>query len=132
VPPPAGGGSQDEVKPLGGKPRPTAEGREEVLPDAAAMVARLKRMREQRERREPRPRPAPRVAANGSFEPRFHPGDQIICSPYGAGEVLESRVEEERELLLVAFPEHGELTIDAAVSAARLADDAPPPEETDF
>jgi hypothetical protein len=96
------------------------------------MVARLKRMREQRERRDPRPRPAPRAAANGSFEPRFHPGDQIVCSPYGAGEVLESRVEEERELLLVAFPEHGELTIDAAVSAARLADEAPPSAETDF
>jgi DEAD/DEAH box helicase domain-containing protein len=96
------------------------------------MVARLKRMREQRERREPRPRPAPRATANGSFEPRFHPGDRIVCTPYGAGEVLESRVEDERELLVVDFPEHGELTIDAAVNAARLAEDVAPPEETDF
>ncbi len=98
------------------------------------MVERLKRMRQQRERQAPRPRPRPasRAAANGNFEPRFHPGDQIICSPYGAGEVLESRVEDERELLVVAFPEHGELTIDAAVSAARLVEEEAPPEETDF
>ena len=114
-----------------GEARPTGESRDEPLPDAAAMVARLKRMREQRERREPRPRPAPRTA-NGAFEPRFHPGDQIICSPYGAGEVIASRIDGERELLVVAFPEHGELTIDAAVNAARLAEDAAPPEETDF
>jgi hypothetical protein len=96
------------------------------------MVARLKRMREQRERVEPAA-PAPRRSAmHGSVEPRFHPGDRIICTPYGAGEVLRSRIEGERELLVVAFPEHGELTIDAAVNAARLDEEAATPEETDF
>ncbi|GAB4426431.1 MAG: helicase [Chloroflexi bacterium OHK40] len=94
----------------------------EVLPNAAAMVARLRRMREQRQDALPL---SPRRQQPNGGEPRFAPGDTIVCTPYGRGEVVSSRVEDGRELLVVQFDEHGELTIDAAVSAARLADEPP-------
>ena len=96
------------------------------------MVARLRRLREQREQREQRPARPRRSAAESNAEPRFRTGDAIVCTPYGRGVVRSSRIEDERELLVVAFPDHGELTIDAAVSAARLDDDETPPAEDDF
>jgi hypothetical protein len=105
---------------------------EAPLPDAAAMVARLRRLREQRERSEPAARPGPSPHDEPEAEPRFHRGDQIVCTPYGRGEVLDSRVEGQRELLTVAFADHGELTIDAAVNAARLDDHDAPPADDDF
>ena len=117
-------------------PRPAPE----PLPDAAAMVSRLRHMREQRERLEVRqpasgeaPPPQRTIDAAAPAAPRFSPGDQIICTPYGRGEVIERLVENDRELLDVHFPAHGRLTIDVSVSAARLvaattpvADDDPP------
>ena len=96
------------------------------------MVARLRRLREQREQQAPRPRRVAHSAANGSAEPRFRPGDQIICTPYGSGQVRVSWLDDGHELLIVDFAEHGELTIDAAVSAARLDDDQGPPSDDDF
>lgn len=45
--------------------------------------------------------------------------------PYGEGEVVASRVQGDTELLVVAFPDHGELTIDPSVSAVRLLDKQP-------
>jgi hypothetical protein len=91
------------------------------------MVARLRRLREQREHRDP---PAARrpVASAPEGESRFRPGDRIHCTPYGEGEVLSSRLADDHELLVVAFPDHGELTVDAAVSAARLVAAADEPE----
>lgn len=91
---------------------------EAILPDAAAMVARLQRLRQQRERQEQHE--APPRTPDAPATPRFQPGDRIVCAPYGRGEVLESRLEDDHELLVVTFAAHGRLTIDAAVSAARL------------
>jgi hypothetical protein len=118
-----------DPEPVAEPPRPVAA--PEPLPDAAAMVARLRRIREQRERTETPRGPRPPAADNGA-EPRFHPGERIVCTPYGKGEVIASRVEEGHELLVVDFPSHGELTIDAAVNAARLDDDDAPPADDDF
>jgi DEAD/DEAH box helicase domain-containing protein len=104
----------------------------EPLPDAAAMVARLRRLRERRDGPPAPDRPA--RPATGDAEPRFHSGDRIVCTPYGRGEVVASHVEDEREILVVRFADHGELTIDAAVNAARPDDDAatPPAAADDF
>lgn len=104
---------------------------QEPLPDAAAMVARLRRLREQRDGPAPA-EAARRPRADGGAEPRFHGGDRIVCTPYGRGEVVASRVEDGREILVVNFDDHGELTIDAAVSAARPDEAAPPPPDDDF
>ncbi len=96
----------------------------EPLPDAAAMVARLRQMREKREKRAPRP--ASRTATP-SPPPRFHTGEQIFCTPWGFGQVRTSRYEQDRELLDVHFPDYGELTIDTTVSLVRRieSDDHP-------
>lgn len=104
------------------------------MPDAAAMVDRLRRAREQRERQRGRAAPPPprrSGAPTAPEEARFHAGDQIVCTPYGRGEVVSSRFEGDRELLVVDFPDHGRLTIDAAVSAARLAETTPRPSDDD-
>jgi hypothetical protein len=52
-------------------------------------------------------------------EARFAMGDRIFCLPYGDGIVRASRIEDGREILIVAFPQHGELTIDPNVSLVR-------------
>jgi hypothetical protein len=62
-------------------------------------------------------------------ELRFAAGDHIFCLPYGDGIVQESRIEEGREVLLVNFPNHGDLTIDPAVNFVRKQEGAP--EESD-
>ncbi|MBP1464866.1 hypothetical protein EYB53_003995 [Candidatus Chloroploca sp. M-50] len=93
-----------------------------VMPDAAAMVERLRRMRQQQEAQKQNPT-TPSLPSSSRFdpiEPRFLPGDQVLCNPYGEGEVLASRIEDNREILVVAFPIYGHLTIDAIVSAVRL------------
>ncbi|PDV99707.1 hypothetical protein [Candidatus Chloroploca asiatica] len=93
-----------------------------VMPDAAAMVERLRRMRQQQEAQKQK-QTTPSLPSSSSFEPiepRFLPGDQVLCNPYGEGEVLASRIEDNREILVVAFPIYGHLTIDAIVSAVRL------------
>ncbi len=115
-PPPAQ--RDPEPPPARRDPEPPSE----PLPDAAAMVARLRRMREQREQRSPSPRPAPRRTAGSAApaEPRFAPGDTVFCMPWGTGEVRASTVAGDRELLVVFFTDHGELKIDTAVSAVRL------------
>lgn len=59
-------------------------------------------------------------------QPRFIAGDRIFCLPYGDGEVLDSRIEDEREMLVVRFPDYGELTIDPALSLVRKLE---PPRE---
>jgi len=62
-------------------------------------------------------------------EQRFAAGDRVFCLPYGDGSVRESRIEDGRELLTVAFPEHGELTIDPLVSLVRKIEQAPPDDD---
>lgn len=86
------------------------------------MVARLRRLREKREEREPAA--APRASqSRTSVTARFSAGDRIFCMPWGYGKVRASQIDSERELLLVEFPDHGELTVDPAVSAVRLVNE---------
>lgn len=93
--------------------------------DADAIVERLRRLRAQRQAaaQAAAPRQPPPDEAG---EPRFAPGDVIVCVPYGRGEVLASRLEDGRELLVVRFATHGELTLDAALSLAHHVDRDPP------
>jgi DEAD/DEAH box helicase domain-containing protein len=88
------------------------------LPDAASMVERLRKMREKRERRERAAPARPNPAKPG--EPHFNAGQQVFCMPYGYGEVRQSRFDQDREILTVAFPDYGELTIDPQVNAVRV------------
>lgn len=95
-------------------------------PDAAALIERLRRQREQREQTKGRmTRPAP--ASEAGEQLRFATGDRIFCLPYGDGEVLDSRLDHGREVLIVRFPDYGELTIDPALSLVRKLE--PPPKE---
>lgn len=103
-------------------------------PDPAALIARLRRQREQREAQQGaqgrnRDRHRDREEEHPATESRFAAGERVFCLPYGDGIVRASRVEGGRELLTVAFPEHGELTIDPAVSLVRKIEDATPDEE---
>jgi hypothetical protein len=97
------------------------------------MVARLRRMREQREQRAPASSPAPRKPAKqeAATEPRFRPGNTVFCMPWGAGEVRSSTITGDRELLVVRFADHGDLTIDTAVSAVRLMSEGPTEDKED-
>ncbi len=119
-PPPEAPAEQRQPNPPG-----TSSGEEAVPPvpaDPAELAARLRAMREQRqEGGAPR---APKPASGG--EPRFRPGDSIVCVPHGPGTVVSSRVEDGREILRVRFAGLGELMVDASVNLVRLAgDDAP-------
>ncbi len=103
--------------------QPQATPSEEASADVAALIERLRRQREQRERsknREMHVQPAPETDS----EPRFTTGERIFCLPYGDGEVLESRVEAGREVLVVRFPDYGELRIDPALSLVRKLDES--------
>lgn len=91
--------------------------------DAAALIERLRRQREQRERSKNREMHTP-PASETDIESRFTSGDRIFCLPYGDGEVLESWIEAGREVLIVRFPDYGELTIDPALSLVRKLDAA--------
>lgn len=105
-------------------------------PNAAALIERLRRQRRQREANQPPPARhddrhanAPSLRSPQPGEPRFKAGERIFCLPYGDGVVRTSRIEDGRELLTVAFPDHGELTINPAVSLVRKLEDAPPPDD---
>jgi hypothetical protein len=104
-------------------PEPPAE---EPAPDAAALIARLRRQRQQREAQYGRAEPAAprRPAPGGPVIQRFKAGDRVFCLPYGDGVVYESRVEDGQELLTVTFPEHGDLEINPSVNLVRLIDEA--------
>lgn len=96
---------------------------EDGPPDPAALIARLKRQREQREAslsRSAPPTPAAPQPANRPTTARFNAGDRIFCLPYGDGLVRASRIDNGRELLTVSFPEHGELEIDPAINLVRV------------
>ena len=125
---PAPGQPHSVDEPPGTRPPPPPE---EPAPDAAALIERLRRQREQREGQPARPRPAPdgRAAPAGRVVQRFAAGDRIFCLPYGDGTVRESRVGDGRELLVVEFPDYGELEIDPAVSLVRKLEDASPEED---
>ncbi|MFQ3663380.1 MAG: hypothetical protein SNJ69_13415, partial [Chloroflexaceae bacterium] len=110
-----------------GKPAPPESVPGQTVPppgpaDPVELVARLRAQRMQRQRGDPTP--APKPATGG--EPRFRPGDSIVCVPHGRGTVVSSRAENGREILRVHFAGLGEVLVDASVNAVRLAgDDAP-------
>ncbi len=113
-------------RPRRGVPAPTPAPEEDGPPDPAALIARLKRQREQREASLSRAAPTtaptsqPGNGPNSSVVARFKSGDRIFCLPYGDGLVGASRVEQGRELLTVNFPDYGELEIDPAINLVRL------------
>lgn len=95
-------------------------------PDPEALIARLRHQREQREaqqarKQEPTKRtPMPtNVPTREPIEPRFAAGEHVFCLPYGNGIVRTSTIEDNREILNVLFPEHGELSINPAISLVR-------------
>jgi ATP-dependent helicase YprA (DUF1998 family) len=98
---------------------------EETPPDPAALIARLRRQRQQREGPAQPQRRSPPPDQTGDIEQRFKAGDRIFCLPYGDGTVRDSRIEDGRELLTVDFANHGDLTIDPAVNFVRLQENAP-------
>lgn len=107
-----------------GKPAPPESAPDQTVPppgpaDPVELAARLRAQRMQRQRRDPTP--APKPATGG--EPRFRPGDSIVCVPHGRGTVVSSRVEDGREILRVRFAGLGEVLVDASVNAVRLAGD---------
>ncbi len=103
------------------QPPARQEPQAEPAPDAAALLARLRRMRQQQEAQTPPARPTPpQRRADGPNEHRFAPGDRVFCLPYGDGAVEDAWFElDGRELLTVSFAQHGSLQIDPAVSLVR-------------
>jgi hypothetical protein len=103
----------------------------ETQPDADALIARLRRQREQREGHKSAQPPRRQQSSEiGDVQQRFAAGERIFCLPYGDGVVQESRAENGREILTVNFMNHGDLTIDPAVNVVRKLEDAP--EEDDL
>jgi hypothetical protein len=114
---------------------PAGRASDEHPPDASALIARLRRQREQREAQSVAAQPAratkrPAIStAKPGSEPRFQVGDQIFCLPYGDGTVTDSWFDGDREMLTVSFPDHGELTVDPAVSLVRKLDPTAPSDD---
>ncbi len=111
-------------------PPPDVAEADTTAPDPAAILARLRQRRSQS--MPPPSNPSAgrsNRASAGSSESRFRPGDRIICMPYGAGSVRQSIMQDDREIIVVEFDDHGELTIDPTVSIVRRL--PPEPAETD-
>ncbi|MGQ9925801.1 MAG: helicase [Chloroflexaceae bacterium] len=123
APPPPERSTEQRQPPASGST--SGEAAAPVPVDPAELAARLRAMRERRqEGGTPR---TPKPASGG--EPRFRPGDSIVCVPHGPGTVVSSRVEDGREILRVRFAGLGELMVDASVNVVRLAGDNAPGEE---
>jgi hypothetical protein len=99
---------------------------QEHKPDAAAIVERLQRLRQQQEAASSTSTASPaRATRHNPFshievQQRFQAGDTIFCRPYGYGTVEQSRIEHDRELLYVEFEDYGALEIDPSVSSVRI------------
>jgi DEAD/DEAH box helicase domain-containing protein len=118
--PPAPAQKAREHRPAKPPPPPRAEPPPEPpAADADALVARMRREREQRDAANARQQPVSRPVEGATVEPRFATGDRVFCLPFGNGEVRASKIVRGRELLTVAFPDHGEIPIDPAVSLVR-------------
>ena len=91
------------------------------------MIARMRRLREQREAEQAqRQAPPPRSRQPSTpSELRFHIGQRVQCLPYGMGVVRASKLEEGRELVTIDFPEYGEIEVDPAVSLVRQLTNEP-------
>ncbi len=96
---------------------------QESDPDPDAIIARLRRLRQQQDSAKPATISSPPQQTGEPHlptQPRFSVGDQIICKPYGYGVIQASRIENGREILSIAFAEQGEITVDPAVNMVRL------------
>ena len=106
-------------------PRQTPPAPREQPVDVGAMIARMRRMREERERAQAEERASAPVAPSEPVALRFKRGLRVTCVPYGEGVVQASRAVAGRERVTISFPEHGAIEVDPAVSVVRLVDDAP-------
>ncbi|HEY0606757.1 MAG TPA: hypothetical protein VGD58_27815 [Herpetosiphonaceae bacterium] len=89
--------------------------------DVNAMIARMRRLREEREASQ-RPATTPRTQRPAPTEPvelRFHIGERVQCLPYGVGTVRASSIVDGREQVLIDFPEYGEIEVDPALNLIR-------------
>jgi hypothetical protein len=95
------------------------------------MIARMRRLREQREAEQARQRPqvpaSPLQTPEEAVELRFHIGEQVQCLPYGVGTVRASKLVEGREMVMIDFPDYGEIEVDPGVSLVRKVGDQPRP-----
>lgn len=92
------------------------------------MIARMRRLREQREAEQSQrrtPSPPRQRGSTPTVELRFHVGERVQCLPYGTGFVQASKVIEGRELVVINFPEYGEIEVDPAVSLVRKLGQTP-------
>ncbi|MEM8533630.1 MAG: helicase, partial [Chloroflexota bacterium] len=110
------------------QPVPELPQEDETPPDPEALIARLRQRREAHEATQKPQSSRRRTKETAAVEPRFVAGEHIFCLPYGNGRIEESRIEDGREVLSVVFPDHGELTIDPAVSLVRKLDDEEQPD----
>jgi hypothetical protein len=84
------------------------------------LIERLRRQREQRERASTPRRESGRSSRSvDAVERRFAAGDSVFCPPYGYGTVRSSQIQGGGEVLMVAFEDFGELTIDPSRSLVR-------------
>lgn len=86
------------------------------------MIARMRQLRQQRTQKPDAAPPAHTTRAPLDGEARFKAGDSVVCMPYGNGVVQASWIEDGQEMLEVAFPDYGELTIDPAVNVVRMVE----------
>jgi hypothetical protein len=121
--------SEPPQRPAAEAPQPEREA------DVNAMIARMRRLREQREAEGTR-----RTAPTGRIDDdsnqhavdiRFHIGDRVQCLPYGVGTVQASRIVDGREQLVIAFPEYGEIEVDPTISLVRVLPKRPPVDPND-
>ena len=92
----------------------------------------MRRLREQREAEQNQrrtPPPPQKSASAPAGEVRFHIGERVQCLPYGIGIVQASNVIKGRELVVIDFPEYGEIEVDPAVSLVRPLGQTRQPDE---
>ncbi|HSH82497.1 MAG TPA: hypothetical protein VLA19_28540, partial [Herpetosiphonaceae bacterium] len=97
----------------------------EARGDVGAMIARMRRLREEREREKARPEGHPGTddSTDTPMDPRFHPGQQVCCVPYGRGVVREARIVGGREQLTIEFGDGSTALVDPAINAVRVLDE---------
>ena len=125
-PPPRDTRKAPPVSPKPAAPEPEA--------DVNAMIARMRRLREEREASQ-RPATTPRSERPAQTEPvelRFHIGERVQCLPYGIGTVRASSIVDGREQVLIDFPEYGEIEVDPALNLIRQLGASPSADQNEF
>jgi hypothetical protein len=90
--------------------------------DVGAMIARMRRLREEREQEHAIQRTGggapPRQDAQATL--RFHNGQRVTCVPYGEGVVRSARIVGGREHVSITFPDVGTIEVDPGVVQLRV------------